>query len=70
MRVEHVPGGGSAAHAFLQLDDFLVVAFPRRFDAFFLFLSLTLSLLAIQDYRLQGYNSQQYSMILASLRIE
>jgi len=47
MRVEHVPGGGSAAYAFLQLDDFLVVAFPCCFDAFLLFPSLSLSLLAI-----------------------
>jgi len=43
MRVEHVVGGGSAAYALLQLDDFLVVAFPCWVDAFFLFLSNTLS---------------------------
>ena len=43
MRVEHVQGGGSAAYAFLQLDDFLVAAFPSCFDVFSLSLSLSLS---------------------------
>ena len=41
MRVEHVQGGGSAAYAFLQLDDFLVAAFPSCFDVLSLSLSNT-----------------------------
>ena len=62
MCVEHVPGGGSAAYAFPQLEDFPAVAFPSCFDAFILFTCFSLSLLKIQVYRLQGYNSQQFGV--------
>jgi len=55
MGVEHVPGGGGAAYAFLQLDGFLVFAFLCCFHVFPSFL---LDLLAIQHRRFLRYNSQ------------
>jgi len=50
MRVEHVPGGGGAAYAFLRLDDFLVRLLFHVVSYFLSFSSLS-TLFAIQYHR-------------------
>jgi len=56
MRVEHVPGGGGAAYAFLQLDDFLVGLLFHVVSHFLSFSALS-SLVAIQYYRFSEIQS-------------